>query len=63
MLYEFLLGEIALLVIYFGVFLPMALLFRLLKRDALQLQRDPRAATYWQTKKQPTHVASYYRPS
>lgn len=56
-------GEVAMLLIYFGVFLPMGLVFRLLKRDVLQIKRDQHASTYWETKRQPKGVASYYRQS
>ena len=38
-------GEVVMLLIYFGVFLPMGLVFRLLKRDALQIKRDQHATT------------------
>lgn len=56
-------GELAMLSIYFAVFLPIGLAFRFAGRDSLQLKRDPKAATYWQPKPQPTGVASYYRQS
>ena len=56
-------GELAMLLIYFGVFLPMGLVFRLLKRDALQRKFDRHATTYWQAKSQPTSAARYYRQS
>jgi hypothetical protein len=58
-------GELAMLVIYFGVFLPIGLLFRLLGRDSLQLgdQRRTAVAGYWQPKAQPRGPASYYRQS
>ena len=56
-------GEFVLLVTFFGLFLPIGLIFRLLKRDALELKLDRQAKTYWQAKKQPTNVASYYRQS
>jgi hypothetical protein len=55
------LGEVAMLLVYFGVFLPIGLAFRLAKRDALQLKRDSTATSYWQLKKQTRSVASYYR--
>jgi hypothetical protein len=42
------LGELALLVIYLAVFLPMGLCFRLLRRDALRLRLDRSDKTYWQ---------------
>jgi hypothetical protein len=54
-------GELAMLLIYYGVFLPIGLGFRLAKRDALQLKFDRQAKTYWQAKKRPNSLASYYR--
>lgn len=56
-------SEVVLAVVYFGVFLPVALIFRLLGRDALQLNRGRQQSTYWQLKKQASGVASYYRQS
>jgi len=56
-------SELALLLIYFAVFLPIGLLFRVMKRDALHLNLDRKAVTYWQAKQQPTNVTSYYRQS
>ena len=55
------LGELAMLTIYFGLFWPMGLAFRLLRRDALQLRLDRDQTTYWQPKPQPLNVTSYYR--
>ncbi len=54
-------GEVAMLFIYFGIFLPTRLLFSLLRRDALKLRIDREAETYWQTKSEPKDAASYYR--
>jgi hypothetical protein len=56
-------GETAMLLIYFGLFVPIGLIFRLLHRDALQLKIDRQAKTYWQAKKQPKSVTSYYHQS
>lgn len=56
-------SELALLAIYFGVFLPIGLFFRLTGRDALQLRLDRSQKTYWQRKKPPQGAASYYRQS
>ena len=56
-------GEIAMLLIFFGVFLPIALLFRVLRRDELQRTLDRNAPSYWQEKKQARDVASYFRQS
>lgn len=56
-------GELAMLAIYFLVFLPIGLAFRIVGRDNLQLRTDRTAITYWQSKKQPAGAASYYRQS
>ncbi len=56
-------GELALLAIYFFVFLPIGLAFRFAGRDSLLLKRDRNATTHWQPKPQPVDVASYYRQS
>ena len=58
-----LIGELAMLAIYFGVFLPIGLCFRLLKRDALRLKLNRDATTYWHAKKPPRGAPSYYRQS
>jgi hypothetical protein len=54
-------GELAVAVVFFGLFVPLGILFRLIGRDALQLRIDRRAETYWQPKRQPTDAASYLR--
>lgn len=56
-------GELAMLAIFFAVFLPIGLAFRLACRDSLRLKHDPKASTYWQAKRQPAGVAGYYRQS
>ena len=56
-------GELVLLLIYFGVFLPIGLVFRLIGRDRLNLRSAPSAVTYWQKKKRPAGPASYYHQS
>ena len=56
-------GELAMRAIYFGVFLPFGLGFRIAKRDSLQLRLDQDKDSYWETKKQPSNIASYYRQS
>ena len=55
------LGELAVLLVYFCVFFPIGLAFRLAKRDALHMKRDSKTTSYWQSKKQPSNVGSYYR--
>ena len=59
----FLVSEVVLVLIYFGLFLPLGLVFRWIGRDALQLKLDRSASTYWQAKKQPATAARYYRQS
>ena len=54
-------GEAVLLLIFYGLFTPIGLLFRLIGRDALQRRLDPSAKTYWQPKRQPDSAARYYR--
>jgi hypothetical protein len=56
-------SEVVLAVVYFGIFLPVALIFRLMRRDPLLLKRSRQQSSYWQLKKQPSGVASYYRQS
>jgi hypothetical protein len=56
-------GELILLMIYFGLLLPIGLAFRLIGRDALELTVDRSAPTYWRMKRQPDDVARYYRQS
>lgn len=56
-------GELAMMLIYFAVFLPIGLAFRVLKRDALQLKIKRNQSSYWKTKNPPSNVASYYRQS
>ena len=53
--------ELSLILLFFGVFAPLGLLFRCAGRDSLQRQFDREATTYWQPKEQPTDVASYFR--
>jgi hypothetical protein len=55
------LGELSMLLIYFCVFLPIGIVFRLLRRDALQLRMNRNQETYWQSKTDPQELASYYR--
>jgi hypothetical protein len=56
-------GEAILLLIFFGLFLPLALAFRLLRRDVLQKGFDPAAETYWQTRPPARDLSSYFRQS
>jgi hypothetical protein len=54
-------SRILLAVLFYGLFTPMGLLFRLLRRDALQLQHRPHKESYWEAKPAPAGVHSYLR--
>ncbi len=56
-------SEVVMALIYYLVFFPIGLIFKLMRRDALGrgLQRD--SETYWAEKKPAKDVASYYRQS
>jgi hypothetical protein len=54
-------SELAMLMIYFGVFLPIGLCFKVIKRDALNRELDRGCESYWEEKKDPNNVSSYYR--
>jgi hypothetical protein len=48
-------------VLFYGVFLPLGMVLRVLRRDSLQRKILPGAATYWQPKQQPSDPADYFR--
>jgi hypothetical protein len=54
-------GEIFLLIAYFVVMLPIGLIFRLRGRDALQRDVGIAKDSYWQAKKPPGAISSYFR--
>ena len=54
-------SEILLALIYFGVFLPLGVMMRLVKGDHMGLTIDRNATTYWHNKQAPKGPASYYR--
>jgi hypothetical protein len=56
-------GEVTLFVGFYGVFVPVGLLVRLLGRDELQLKLDAMATTYWQPKARPSSRSDYLRQS
>ncbi len=56
-------GEVVLLLIYFGLFWPVSMIFRLLGRDALNRRIDRQAKSYWQPKARPAGPESYFRQS
>jgi hypothetical protein len=48
--------------LYFLVFTPIALIFRLIGRDALQRKPDPNAKTYWEPYRPNRGLDRYLRP-
>lgn len=55
------LGELILLTIFVGVFLPMALLFRIIGRDALQRRMSTESETFWVPRTGPADVRRYFQ--
>jgi len=55
------LGEVLLLAMYFGVFMPIGLLFKLLGRDPLDRKFQKSSASYWVPKKSAPNAAAYLR--
>lgn len=55
------LGELLLVGVYYGLFAPLGIAMRLAGRDPLQRRFAPEAPSYWQPKKQPAGPASYLR--
>jgi hypothetical protein len=54
-------SHILLGVTYFGLFTLVAVIFRLIGRDALARRFDRSAATYWVRRPAPTDVARYFK--
>jgi hypothetical protein len=52
---------VVLAIIFYGLITPLALLFRLLGRDALGRQHRPEQDTYWQEKPATQHPRRYLR--
>ena len=56
-------SHVLLAVAFYGVFTPMAFVFRLIGRDALARRRRTDRDTYWTVKEQPPDADSYLRES
>jgi hypothetical protein len=54
---------LVLLLLFFALFLPVALVFRLLGRDAMRRRYDPSASSYWIERPPASPPASYFRQS
>jgi hypothetical protein len=53
-------SRIVLGVIFYGLFTPVAWVFRRMGRDALALQSQPRATTYWRPKPGAADSSQYF---
>lgn len=56
-------SEVILLAMYFLLFVPVGLIFRLIGRDALDRKIERTAKSYWQPKTPPAGLESYFRQS
>jgi hypothetical protein len=54
-------SRVILAVMFYGIFTPFALVFRLAGRDALGLARRAAVDTYWTPKPMPADVRRYFR--
>ncbi|MCK6456570.1 MAG: hypothetical protein L6Q92_08585 [Phycisphaerae bacterium] len=57
----FVLSHVLMALIFYGLFTPVGLFFRLIGRDALHRQIEPTAATYWVRRVPITDVKRYFR--
>jgi Saxitoxin biosynthesis operon protein SxtJ len=54
-------SQIMLALIFFGLFTPIGLMFRLFGRDPLCRARQPSLETYWAPKPTPTDLRRYFK--
>src|SRR5581483_12005275 len=54
-------SQVSLGLLYFGVFTPLALGFRLKRRNVLRLRRQPGTTSYWQPKAEAADPRAYFR--
>ena len=55
-------SKVSLGLLYYGIFTPIALVFRLVGRDALHRSADPKAKTYWEPYRPNRGLDRYLRP-
>jgi hypothetical protein len=55
-------SHLILAILFYGVFTPLAVLFRLRGRDVLRRERPLEQATYWTAKPAAAHACDYFRP-
>jgi TRAP-type C4-dicarboxylate transport system permease small subunit len=56
-------SRVALAIVFYAVITPVAFVFRLMRRDDLQLHRGEKGAPYWKPKPSPESVRDYFRQS
>jgi hypothetical protein len=54
-------SELVMLTVYFGLLTPIGLVFRAMRRDALERKIERQAESYWRKRKQPDSASSYLR--
>ena len=57
----FVVSHVVMVVMFFGIFTPVALVFRLIGRDAMCRRLEPDAPTYWTPRTPVTDVTRYFR--
>src|SRR5262249_9638530 len=57
-----LVSRVALGLLFFGLFTPLALWFRVIGRDVLGLEARAEVPTYWKVKPPPVDSRSYFHP-
>jgi hypothetical protein len=55
-------SRLAIAAMYFGVIVPLGLLFKLIRRDVLCRRYEPEVDTYWVQRPATVPVTSYFRP-
>ena len=54
-------GEVVLLLVYIGVFVPISGVMKIIGRDPIHKRPDPNADSYWESREQVDKVSRYYR--
>ncbi|HEX3449234.1 MAG TPA: SxtJ family membrane protein [Isosphaeraceae bacterium] len=54
-------SQVMLAVMFFGLFTPIGLLFRLVGRDSLHRARSPERSSYWSPKPAPADLRRYFK--
>jgi hypothetical protein len=54
-------SQVVLVVMFFGLFTPIGLLFRLIGRDPLNRTRPPELNSYWSPKPAPADLRRYFK--